>query len=239
MARTAESIEIRRTSLLERLERVGPKIVACVAPAGFGKTTLVRQYLAGRGAGAVLDCAGVRDGLDLARRLIPALGLESPEREPALTRRELMLGDGSTSVAERVQIALEAWEEASGGTIVFENAEHIAPSQPAHELFVRLLAHRPPERTVAICSRENLRLHLTRYAPPHEIMVLRAHDLVFDATDVRMIFAQYLRDEASIDRIVAISQGWPIAVLLLKRLAAEGRFNDVLDRLHDVTFEEL
>ncbi|MDP9024382.1 MAG: hypothetical protein M3N13_03265, partial [Candidatus Eremiobacteraeota bacterium] len=239
METSPDPLEIRRKGLLERLERVRPKIVAIIAPAGFGKTTLVRQYLAQVGGGAVCDCSGVRDDLDLARRLIPALAAECPDREHGLTQRELMLGDGGTSVAERVSIALEAWREQASGTIVFENAEHLTNSPAARDFLARLLGSAPEGRTIFICSRENLRMHFTRYAPPHEIMVLRAADLVFDAADVHAIFAPFGTDARSIERIATVSQGWPIAVLLLKRFATEGRIATLLDRLDDVAFEEL
>lgn len=234
-----DPLEIRRDSLLARMERVRPKVVALIAPAGFGKTTLARQFVASGSAWAVCDCSGLRDDLDLARRLIPALAAENPEREQNLTQRELMLGDGGTSMAERVNIALEAWRQPAVGTFVFENAEHLANCAPAREFFSRLLARRPEGRTIVICSREGLRIHLTRFAAPHEIMVLRAQDLAFDANDVRAIFAPYIDDAPSIDRILAVSQGWPIAVLLLKRFATEGRIGKLLDRLDDVAFEEL
>ena len=239
MQSLVDPVEVCRTSLLERLERVRPKILALIAPAGFGKTTVVRQFIAGAGGGATCDCAGVQDELDLARRLIPALAAANPEREQGLTQRELMLGDGGTTVAERVAIALEAWREQARGVFVFENAEHLAASVSAREFLGRLLAGSPEGRTVVICSRENLRMHFTRYAPPHEIMVLRAQDLVFDADDVREIFAPFGTDQRTVERVAAVSQGWPIAVLLLRRFATEGRIDTLLDRLDDVAFEEL
>ncbi|MGC2243858.1 MAG: hypothetical protein WBA06_09555, partial [Candidatus Aquilonibacter sp.] len=76
---------LRRDRLLERLRRVDARLVAIVAPAGYGKSTLVQQFLAERGGGAVCDCANVRDELDLARCLIPALAAENPGREVDLT----------------------------------------------------------------------------------------------------------------------------------------------------------
>ena len=239
MEPSPDPLELRRSRLLDRIERVRPKIVAIIAPAGFGKTTLVRQYLAEVGGGAVCDCEGVRDDLDLARRLIPALAAESPDRVQGLTQRELMLGDGGTSVADRVSIALEAWREQDHGIIVFENVEHVTSAPAAREFLVRLLGNCPEARTIVLCSRENLRIHFTRYAPPHEIMVLRAQDLVFDASDVRAIFAPFEPDERTIERIRVVSQGWPIAVLLLRRFATEGRIETLLDRLDDVAFDEL
>ncbi len=226
--------------MLERLERVRPTLIALIAPAGFGKSTLARQLLGYRKGHAICDCSGVVDDLDLARRLIPALALESPDRVTGLTQRELMLGDGGTSVSERVRLALEAWREPTDDTtMVFENAEHLAKAPSARDFFARLLAQRPPGRAIVLCSRESLRLHLTRFAPPHEIMVLRAADLAFDRAEVAAIFDEYIADAPTLDRILAVSQGWPIAIFLVKRFAAEGRMEKLLSRLDDVAFEEL
>lgn len=232
--------EIRRDSLLERLERVQPKIVALIAPAGFGKSTLARQMIAGKNGAAICDAVGVVDELDLARRLVPALAAETPERMQTLTQRELMLGDGGTSVADRVNLALEAWKAAVGTTVfVFENAEHIARNPSAREFFARLLAQRPEGRSVVICSRESLRVHLTRFAPPHEILTLRAEDLAFDRSELARLFTNESGEPALVSRIMQLSQGWPIAVFLLKRFANEGRIQTLLESLDDVAFEEL
>jgi DNA-binding SARP family transcriptional activator len=230
---------VSRAGLLERLRRVDPRLIAVVAPAGFGKSSLVRQYLAQRGGGVVCDCAAVRDDLDLARRVIPALAGENPERESDLTQRELMLGDGGTSVADRVALALDVWREPADGCIVFESAEQLAEAPAAAELFARMLELRPPGRTVVVCTREPLRIHLTRYAVPHEIVTLRAADLAFDARDIREIFAPFVAEERTIERIFSVSEGWPVAVFLLLRFASEGRIEQLLERLNDVAFDEL
>ncbi len=230
---------IRRDALLERLARLDPRVMVIVAPAGFGKSTLVRQYLAERGGGVLCDCAGARDDLDLARRVIPALAAESPPRAADLTQRELMLGDGGTSVAERVALALEAWREPVEGCVVFESAEALGATPSGLEFFERLLEARPAGRSVVICSREPLRLHLTRHVVPHEIVTLRAADLAFDENDIRTIFAPFISDDAVIERIARVSEGWPVAIFLLKRFASEGRIEPLLERLDDVAFNEL
>ncbi|HKU66906.1 MAG TPA: BTAD domain-containing putative transcriptional regulator [Candidatus Baltobacteraceae bacterium] len=186
------------------------------------------------------DAAGILDDLDLARRLVPALAAETPARTQALTQRELMLGDGGTSVAERVNLALEAWKTpVSGTTFVFENAEHIARNASARDFFARLLTQRPEGRAIVICSRESLRVHLTRFAPPHEILTLRADDLAFNRTEVASLFRANSDDPVLLARIMQLSQGWPIAVFLLKRFANEGRIETLLESLDDVAFEEL
>jgi ATP/maltotriose-dependent transcriptional regulator MalT/DNA-binding SARP family transcriptional activator len=232
-------LEIRRDALLDRYNRVRPSMLALIAPAGFGKSTLARQLITGKQA-AICDAAGILDDLDLARRLVPALAAETPDRTHTLTQRELMLGDGGTSVAERVNLALEAWKEETPETIfVFENAEFVARNASARDFFARLLTHRPPGRTIVICSRENLRVHLTRFAPPHQILTLRADDLAFDHQEVSQLFAGDDGQAAFLSRIMQLSQGWPIAVFLLKRFANEGRIQQLLESLDDVAFEEL
>ncbi len=151
-----------------------------------------------------------------------------------------MLGDGGTSVAERVNLALEAWKVPTDDTIfVFENAEHIARDPSAREFFARLLTQRGEGRAVVICSRENLRVHLTRFASPHEILTLRAEDLAFDRTELARLFHAYEGEPGFLTRIMQLSQGWPIAVFLLKRFANEGRIEKLLESLDDVAFEEL
>ncbi len=231
--------ELRRDTLLERVERVQPRLVALIAPAGFGKSTLARQMIADKRA-AICDVSGVHDDLDLARRLLPALASETPEQTQALTQRELMLGDGGMSAHDRVNLALENWKAPAGDTVfVFENSEHVARSIPAREFFARLLAHRPEGRQIVVCSREPLRVHLTRFAAPHEILTLRAQDLAFDRVELARLFQNGEPDPGLIPRIERVSQGWPIAVFLLKRFANEGRIEQLLERLNDVAFDEL
>ena len=224
----AEPLDLHRTRLLERIHRTAPKILVLLAPAGFGKSSLVRQLIGPSGRSAICDCAEVRDDLDLARRLLDALG-----------EREAALGDGALSVAERLNLALEKWREKVDVTVVFENAEHFAEVPIAREFFARLFANRPEQRKIIVCTRKPFRISLTRYAPPHEILVLRAGDLAFDTADIKAIFAPYTQDEKSIERVAAISGGWPIAVLLLRRFATEGRIATLLDRLDDIAFQEL
>ena len=182
---------------------------------------------------------GVRDDLDLARRVIPALAAENPARTGDLTQRELMLGDAGSSAAERLALALDVWRQEAEGCIVFESAEALAATPSALGFLERMLETRPIGRTVIICSREPLRMHLTRYVVPHEIVTLRAADLAFDTNDIRAIFAPFVTDDAAIERIARVSEGWPIAVFLLKRFASEGRIVQLLERLDDVAFDEL
>ena len=207
---------------------------------GFGKSTLVRQLLDGVPAVAVCDCRGVTSDVDLARRLIPALADENPERSGSLSQSETMIGDGHTSAADRVGVALAAWRvRTHASAFVFENTEDAIGDPGARDFLAKLLANRPDARTIVICSRESLRMHLSRFAPPHQILSLRAADLAFTPEEIRAIFAGTGASAAAVERVASISAGWPIAVLLLARFAHEGRLDPLLDKLDDVAYEEL
>ncbi|MGP6158801.1 MAG: BTAD domain-containing putative transcriptional regulator [Vulcanimicrobiaceae bacterium] len=235
-----DQVYVQRQLLLGRLARIVPQIVALVAPAGFGKSTFARQFVSGQGPFAVCDCAHVVNDLDFARRLVPALADEAPERAPALSQRELMLGDAGASSPERVWLALSAWREAPGAsTFLFENAEHLLGAGSARELFTRLLSERPDSRRIVICSRESLKLHLSRFAVPHQIVTLRANELAFTKPELDEIFLPLALEQRTLERIMTVSQGWPIAVLLFRRFASEGRIDELLGKIDDVAFEEL
>jgi DNA-binding SARP family transcriptional activator/tetratricopeptide (TPR) repeat protein len=215
--------DVRRSALLERLERARPVLVALVAPAGFGKSTLVKQMLAQR-PGRVCDCSDLRDDLDLARRLLPELAAE--------------LGDGGSSVAERVEAALVAWGSVSG-VVAFENAHHLNATSAARGFFKRLLAARPPLATIVVSARDGARLALNRYAAPHEIVAIRAAELALSFDEVAAVFGAHPSDESAIRRIAAVTRGWPVAVSLLRRTASERGLPTLLEQLDVIASEEL
>jgi len=204
--------EVLRTSLLDRLERSAPAIIAFAAPAGFGKSTLMRQLMARRN-GRICDCADLRDDLDLARRLLPERAGE--------------LDDGGASVAERLERALVAWAGVSG-TVAFENAEQIDAASGARAFFKRLLAGRPRTATLLICGRDSARMKLTPYAAPHEIVLLRARDLAFDEDEIASALGPSAHADGGVARVAEVSRGWPVAVFSLVKGAASAELHDYI-----------
>ncbi|MBV8636940.1 MAG: hypothetical protein JO322_02580 [Candidatus Eremiobacteraeota bacterium] len=216
---------VERVRLRGRLERLAPAIVTLTAPAGYGKTALIHSLFGADPGTRVCDCDGLRDDLDLARRLIPEI--------------DDHLSDGSRSVAERVAFALDYISENPSERIVFDRARFIGERPESLEFLMRILERRPAGTTVVLSARETVPLRLTRFAAPHEIVVLRAADLAFDRDEQRALFAPYVTDAAALERISRISEGWPIAVFLLQRFAREERLDKLLHRLDDVAFGEL
>jgi DNA-binding SARP family transcriptional activator len=233
------TVDLPRAALLDRVRSAHPAIVVLVAPAGFGKTTLARQLVEGLPAVAICDCRGVASDLDLARRVVAALAAASP-RQSTASQRETLLGDEQAGVGERLAVALAAWrDDRAPAAFVIENAEDAIVERGARGFLASLFAVRPEGRTIVLCSREPLRMHLSRFAPPHRILTLRAAELAFGRDEIRAFFAGTGAGDTLVERVAELSGGWPIAVLLLVRFAHEGRLEALLDKLDDVAYEDL
>lgn len=229
-----------RAALAARIAAAQPVIISIVAPAGFGKTTFVRQLVHGEQAVAICDCRGVGSPIEFARRIISALADEMPDRAPNLSQSATIVGDGGNAEHDAIALLLSAWRVRTRKAIfVFENAEDIVIENDVRDLLARLLTSRPPERTIVVSSREPLRIHLTRFAAPHEVISVRAEDLAFTVAEVAEILTLAGSSAEHAEKIATVSGGWPIAVLLLARFASEGRLEELLLRLDDVAYEEL
>lgn len=204
------------------------------APAGYGKTALAMQCLAAFGGGVVVDADRLTGEIDLARRLLEACPGGPPGEALAL------LNDAGSRLAERLDGAISAWKAASPRCVVFDRAEHILAHPGARDFFARLLAAAPEDQTAIICSREPLQnFPVARHALPHQLAVLRAHDLAFDTSELQRLFEGLVEDRSLLERVQRVSQGWPVAALVLLRLAEEGRLAALVDRPDDPAFREL
>lgn len=221
--------ELRREALLARVVLARPRILLLLAPAGFGKSTLARQILEGQEGGVICDCEAAGDALGMAAALLQALSASDPAN-----------ADRERPLEEQLELAVGAWKSAIGvNVLVFERAERCAREPGMRDFLARLLEAAPPQAGIVICTREDLSLHLTRFAAPHEILAMRAEDLAFDRSDLARLFADHPEQAGYLGRIFALSEGWPIAVLLLGRFLNEGRFEMLIDRPNDSAFDGL
>jgi DNA-binding SARP family transcriptional activator len=231
--------EVRRDDLIVRVLAADPALLVLTAPAGFGKSTFARQAISAATCVGIADCSDARRADDLARGVLAGLADAFPENRREFAGPDSALSDPGVSLEERLSALLAVWREPRApSTIVFENAEHATRGE-ARDLLARLLAARPANRRVVLCTREPLRLHVSRFAAPHQILTLRAADLAFNEEEVRRVFGTRPVSPEQLKRVVRVSRGWPIAVLLYARFADEGRLEAMLDQSDVLAFEEL
>jgi len=230
-------IEFERRRLLARIKKVRPRLVVFCAPAGFGKTTAARQFGAGFPSTSICDCFGITSERDFVRRLIAARSATGGDQN--LAQLQCSLTESGDS-EDDVEAALRAWSSDVASTaVVFENVEALAESAAPRKLFERALVMTPESCTLIVCSRIPLRLQAGRVAPPHRTVTIRAEDLAFDRSEIGAVFARTKLAKKILDSIAEATRGWPIGVLMLRRLADEGRLMAALDNLGDVALDDM
>lgn len=219
---------VARPRLSERLRRgADSRLTLVSAPAGFGKTTLLAEWL-GATSGAVrhvawlsLDPAdndpasfwtGVVTALQSAVPGVGSAALELIVCTPLPT--EVML----TSVLNDLAAAPEdVW-------LVLDDY-HLVDSNQVRNGMVFLLEHLPPHVHVVISTRADPDLPLSRWRVGGDLVEIRAAELRFTSEEA----AAYLNEVAGLDLaaddVAALEQrteGW-IAALQLAALSIQGR----------------
>ena len=223
---------VARPRLLQRLDEglsQGARLTLISASAGFGKTTLVSEWLAGRGgmtpplpaAWLSLD-EGDNDPTRFLAYLVAALQtifagigagvlavLQSPQPPPAESILTTLLND-ITTISDRFILVLDDY--------------HVVDSQPVDQALVFLVEHLPPQMHLVIATREDPPLPLARLRARGQLTELRAADLRFTPTEAAEFLNQVMGLTLSADDIAALetrTEGW-IAGLQLAVLSMQG-----------------
>jgi LuxR family maltose regulon positive regulatory protein len=220
---------VPRPRLVERLNaETGQRITLISAPAGFGKTTLLAEWIAtsercvtwlSLDAGdndPALFWGGFLAGL---QRLDPNLGqrarsqLESPQAPPIETLLAEIINDISACPLSFVH--------------VFDDYHFIA-NTAIDETLTYLLEHLPPNLHVILASRADPALPLARWRGRGHLTEIRARDLRFTVDEVAAFLWSRLQLELPQQTIAALesrTEGWA-AGLQLAALSMQGR-NDI------------
>jgi LuxR family maltose regulon positive regulatory protein len=214
-----------------------PRLVLVSAPAGFGKTTLIAQWLASserdegdseptgpppRVAWLSLD-AGDSELRRFVTHLVAAIQTTSPQ---VGTEALALLESGRTLPAEAVLVSLvNDLDELAGPTVLALDDYHVIDAPDIHESVTFLLGHLPPQVTIAITTRADPPLPLARLRGRGELLELRAADLRFTAGEADAFLNDVMGldlDPAHVAALEHRTEGWA-AGLQLAALSARGR----------------
>ncbi|MBT2551926.1 LuxR C-terminal-related transcriptional regulator [Arthrobacter sp. ISL-5] len=220
---------VARPRLLERLNRElgsGRKLTLACAPAGFGKTTILSEWIARskrnfpdmRVAWLSLD-EGDNDPSRFLTYLVSALqGIETDIGTEAMT----LLHGAQVAPVELVLTALLNDVPRAGGEIILVLDDyHVIEARPIHEAISFLLNHLPSQLHLAIASRSDPPLPLARLRSRGELTELRVADLRFTPDEAADFLNQAMDLGLSTDDIAALetrTEGW-IAGLQLAALS--------------------
>jgi LuxR family transcriptional regulator, maltose regulon positive regulatory protein len=216
---------VLRPHLIERLnEGWESKLTLLAAPAGFGKTTLAAEWIAGSGRAAAwlsLD-EGERDIARFLFYLIAALQTIDPEiGEDLSTALSAPLPPSAESILTNLLNEIAALQKS---IVLVLDDYHLADATEIDQALTFLLERLPPRMHLVIATREDPNLPLARMRAQGQLTELRVADLRFDASETAKFLNTGMGLSLSTDAIAALenrTEGW-IAGLQLAGISLRG-----------------
>ena len=224
---------IRRSQLLEEISDSSLRVIKLIAPAGYGKTTLVACLFDDLRTAARVDLEHAGTPSEICRRVITALApFQSHLIREDLPDRLLGLAYDQASLEALAAAFLNALPAAF--VLNFDNAEAMHSDRAMQAVIERLVPALPADARLIICSRQNV-LRLGRFAGPDRTRMLSARELRLTVDEIREIFSRLNVSRGDLDAIERFTQGWPIVVMMLFALARRGRLQAYLTDQDDVS----
>jgi len=227
---------VSRPRLIERLNAgLHRKLTLISAPAGFGKTTLVSEWVDS------LRLAAVNEGQ--SGRAVAWLSLDESDND--LTRFLVYLVAALQTIEAGVgKVVLNALQTPQppptdailtslineitafpSRMILVLDDYHLIDAQPIHEALTFLLEHLPPQMHLIIATREDPHLPLARYRARGQLTEVRVTDLRFTPAEAAEFLNQVMGLSLSTEEVASLetrTEGW-IAGLQMAALSMQGR----------------
>ena len=206
--------------LIDALVACDAKVYRLIAPAGFGKSVMAAQIASRFPKNASCDCRGVRDTIELTRRLIHAFSILAGERGRRIKDEEATLA--FSSIDDRRAYLEQIWDVLPEcGALIVENFEDIGERPEALALLAALFAKRPRGRLV-LCSRGDLPVRWGDAVFPHENLAVRERHLRFSKREFAALFDDTAVSSVEIARTYRWTGGWPFAAAQAARYMCDG-----------------
>ncbi len=238
---------VHRAHLIDQLNQglqLGHKLTLISAPAGFGKTTLVSEWIAAcqRPAAWLSLDDGDNDPTRFLTYLVAALqSLTLSDVEGIATN----IGEGALAFLQSphppppesiLTILTNEITTISGAFCLVLDDYHVIDAQLVDDALSFLLEHLPPQMHLVIATREDPNLPVARLRARGQLIEIRATDLRFSSTEAAEFLNQAMGLDLSAEDIAALeirTEGW-IAGLQLAAISMQGR-EDATSRIKSFT----
>ena len=217
---------VPRPHLIERLnEGMKGELTVVSAPAGFGKTTLLSEWIHQNEmpvACISLD-KGDSDPVQFIHYVVAALQTIEPSiGKAALT---IMQSPQPPPVESVLTVLINEITATTEDFALILDDYHLVDSKPIHTIIEFLLNHLPRQMHLVIATRTDPPLPLARLRSRNQLTEFRTSDLCFTSDETFEFFNQVMRlglSSTDITRLASRIEGW-IAGLQLAALSMQGR----------------
>ena len=217
---------VHRSDLYEKLDKgLSRKLILISAPAGFGKTTVVSDWIDQYKiptAWVSLD-KGDNDPVDFLSYIIS--GIQGLSKEFGQSPLKLLNSPNKPSVESIASLLINEILNIDQNFLLVLDDFHLTESSEILKLVAYLLEHIPGNVHIAILTRSDPALSVSRLRSQHQLVEIRSSDLSFSANDIFVLFNKKLKLGLSADDVYSLetkTEGW-IAGLHLTALSMQGR----------------
>ena len=236
---TTTSHLIARPLLIDLLEgALGQRLIVVTAPAGFGKSTLLAQWCAGReeleeiSAWLTLDEADAEPNQFLAYLIHALDNAGFNVGELSIAADDGLIG---TSVQLVVRRLAATFQQAQSPTLLVIDDYHRAKSPVIDRIILDLAEHCAGNLTLCLASREKLFPELASMLASGEALEIDAARLRFTDAELRVAVGVDLA-ETVFAALQTKVEGWPVAVQLARLLLNDDADHEAsIARLHGHT----
>jgi LuxR family maltose regulon positive regulatory protein len=227
---------VHRPELYEKLNiGLSRKLIVISAPAGFGKTALLSDWINQHKiptAWFSLD-KGDNDPVEFLSYIIS--GIQSINKEFGQSALGLLNSPNKPSSESIISLLINDILNINQNFLLVLDDFHLITSSDILGLVAYLLEHIPNNIHIAILTRSDPTLPIARLRSQNQLVELRSSDLSFSANEIFDLFNKKLKLKLSIDDVYSletITEGW-IAGLQLTALSIQGR-EDISEFIQDL-----
>jgi LuxR family maltose regulon positive regulatory protein len=217
---------VPRTHLVEQLQQgMEHALTLLSAPAGFGKTTLLAQWLAESGLPAAWVSLGPEEN-DPTRFLAYVIAaLQTLDAQLGTTAVALLLTPQPPSPEAVLAVLSNDLASREGHYTLVLDDYHVITAESIQRGMTFLLEHLPSQLHLILAARADPPLPLARLRAQGQLAEVRTADLRFGTTEAGMFLQEVMGLDLPVDAIATLEQrteGW-IAGLQLAALSLQGR----------------
>ncbi|GIK78751.1 MAG: LuxR family transcriptional regulator [Acidobacteria bacterium] len=205
---------VSRRRLIDPLIGGGPPIALIVAPAGYGKSTLLRQWRDAddRPFAWLTVSAHDSDPIRLASSIATTLAALDPMPDAVFAALDGVAPDLSGVALPRLTAAIADF--ARPFVLVLDDVHHVHGE--AETVVAALVEGIPPGSVLALASREEPALPLGRLRAERALRELGAGDLAMTGGEARELLGEsgIDLDATATRRLLERTEGWPAAIYL-------------------------
>lgn len=219
----------RLVQTLEQSLRPGHKLTALLAPAGFGKTMLLSEWIDRRWCRGSASCrvawVGLDEGDNDPLRCLTYIIASLQTVEPHLGAAAMNALQDDSPLEEVLDLLLNDLARCIEPVVLALDDYHLIESRAVHDVLAYLLEHLPPDVHLILASRADPPLPLARLRGRRQLSELRMADLRFNRDETQLFLNEMMGlalAPAQIEALEGRTEGW-IAGLQLAALSLQDR----------------